>query len=104
MLRRRSNRTHAPLHAIGIDLDASVVKELHEPIPMVQRVANCPGGWSAAGHLWHLHLEPSAELCTPNGYVLSSGMPFGRTEEADLGLDPIRVSVSVLSAPLYTQW
>ena len=38
------------------------IEELHEAIPMVQRVANRFGGWRAAGQFRPLHGEPAAEL------------------------------------------
>lgn len=36
----RRNRAHAPLDGIRVDLDAAVIDEAHEPVPMVQGVTD----------------------------------------------------------------
>ena len=36
----QSNRSHAALGGIGVDLDAAVVKEAHQPIPMGKAISD----------------------------------------------------------------
>jgi hypothetical protein len=39
-----SNRAHAALDGIGVDLDAAIVEEVQQPIPLIDAVANGFGG------------------------------------------------------------
>src|SRR4051812_43524315 len=35
-----SNRAHAALDGIGVDLDASIIEEVQQPVPLIEAVAN----------------------------------------------------------------
>src|SRR3954463_2924361 len=38
-----SNRAHAALDGIGVDLDAAVVEEAQQPVPLIEAIANALG-------------------------------------------------------------
>src|SRR4051795_1997947 len=40
-----SDRAHAALDGIGVDLDAAVVEKAQQPVPLIEAVANSLGGW-----------------------------------------------------------
>src|SRR3954462_245033 len=43
-----SNGSHAPLDTVGVELDASVVQEPLEPVPVAQRITDGSGGRTSA--------------------------------------------------------
>src|SRR6516225_2482067 len=56
-----NQRTDASLDNVGIKLDAAVVEEPREPVPMVQGVANVLGNGPLGRDTGELLLEPSLE-------------------------------------------
>src|SRR5262245_64260503 len=53
-----NKRTDASLDDVGVKLDAAVVEELREPVPVVQGVAEVLGNFRLAGDAGELQLEP----------------------------------------------
>jgi hypothetical protein len=45
---RQAYRPHGALDSVVVELDASVFEEPLQPIPVVQRVADCLGDWTAS--------------------------------------------------------
>jgi len=55
-----SNRPHAALDGVGIDLDASVFEIAGEAVPVVEAVAEGGGDERFGGDAGELRLEPGA--------------------------------------------
>src|SRR5262249_10927725 len=57
----QNNRPDRALDGIGIDLNASIIKEADEPFPMVEAVADCVGKLRTLGDLRQAFLQPGLQ-------------------------------------------
>ena len=57
----QNKRTDASLDDIRVELDAAIVEELREPVPVVQGVPDIPGDRRLAGDAGELQFEPFLE-------------------------------------------
>jgi len=58
----RRDRADAAFDAVGVELDAPVFEEAFQPIPVVQSITDCLGGWAARGQSFYLRIEPDAQV------------------------------------------
>jgi hypothetical protein len=88
ILSAESNRADCALDSVGIDLDAAVIEEAHQPVPTVERIADGPGDRRTAGNRYQGLLEPGLS-------VSASGLLFYcRTARRSSALLP-RISPSI---------
>src|SRR5438309_11525005 len=76
------------LDGVGVDLDAAVIEEAHQPVPAVERIADRLGDGRAAGHLCQGLLEPGLQRFGERlGLLLSHRPALVGALAADLGFD-----------------
>src|SRR5262245_3114177 len=84
------DRTDAALDDVGIELDAAVIEETCEPVPVVQAVADLLRDLRLGGDARELLLEPAFERCHHGlALVLPHLAPFIGALPADRLLDRI---------------
>ena len=85
----QSNRAHAALDGVGVDLDAAVIEEAHQPVPVVEAVADEPGrSVEPPGSLCQGFLEPGLQRLDQRlGLLLPRRPAFVGALAADLGFD-----------------
>src|ERR1700722_6804143 len=87
---RRCNGPHGAFHTVGIELDASVFKKPFQSIPMVERMTDRFGGWSARGQFRYPRSEPDGRFRDQRfTLTLARGQPLSGTLAANSFLDLI---------------
>src|SRR3954468_1731906 len=89
----KHNGTAAALDNVGIELDAAVIKEPDEPVPVVQAIADLLGDRCLAGYARELLLKPGLERCHERlAVVLAHPAPVISAHSSDRLLDRIERS------------
>jgi hypothetical protein len=86
----QNNRAHASLDGIRIDLDAAVIEEAHQPVPVIEAIADGLGDRRTTGDFGQGSLEPSFQRRDERpGLLLPYRAPFIGPLAADLGFDRV---------------
>src|SRR5271169_3045620 len=72
---RQGLRAHGTLDDVGVNLDAAVVEEAHEALPVVEGVADDPGRVGLSRHSRKLLLEPGSECLDERSRLLFADTP-----------------------------
>lgn len=88
----QGDRPDRPLDHIGVELDAAVVEEADQPVPVPEGIADGLGEAGLARKAGKLGLEPGPELLDEGSRArLPGGVPLLLAGPADLGLDGVEL-------------